>query len=298
MQIEIEANEGFSLYIDFEKSEGDPSRVFHAMGALVDSFATLDQELIGIIGERLETEMVLDEITTGSLRSRLRSILLAIPDEAISEVDLKKLIGHYLVKAKYKIVDWLSKNEKIENIEQVRVLEGELITLAEQTGVKHIPAYNPINTRKLLSEINSIQLSIQVLDPKDTVRYESPYGNVEIPRSLHVNEILIREILTRETIVSEDIRIVKVKKPDYLGKSKWVLKYAGHSIEAAIDDQEWLFKFQNNIVSLQPGDSLRVLMRVEVSYGYNLEVVHFSHSVIQVLNIIPPAIFDQTSFDL
>jgi len=297
VQVMTDPNDGFSLFIDFAKSEGDPSRVFRAMGSLVDAFATLDQQLIGILGEEIETEMILDEVQTGSIRSLLRSLLLSIPDAALSELDVKKLIGHYLVKGKYLIVEWLNKNDKIENIEQVRVLEGELITLAEQTGVKRIPAYNPINSRKLLSHINSMQMAIKVLDEKDTVRYESPFGSVEIPRSLHVNETLIRDILTREILISEDTRLVKVKKPDYLGKSKWVLKYAGHSIEASMDDHEWLERFQSNQVSLNPGDSLRVLMHVEVSYGYNSEIVHINHMVRHVFGVVPPAINDQSQID-
>lgn len=296
MQVQIEQNE-FSLYIDFIKSEGDPSRIFRAMALLIDSFSTIDQQLVGVIGEDTNTEMVLDEVTTGSLRSKLRSLLLSVPDEALSEMEIKKLIGHYLVKAKYLIVKWLRENDKIENIEQVRILEGELITLAEKTGVKRIPAYNPIDTRKLLSHINGMQNAMQVLDVRDKVRYESRFGTLEMPRSLHVNEGLIREILTREILLSEDIRIVKVKKPDYLGKSKWVLKYAGHSIEANIEDHEWLYHFQTNKVVIRPGDSLRVSMREEVSYGHAGEVVHINYAVKNVLEIIPPTKYDQSQLN-
>lgn len=298
MQLREEKDEGFSLYIDFIKSEGDPSRVFRAMASLVDSFSTIDQQLVGILGDESETEMVLDDVTTGSLRSKLRSLLLSLPDEALAELEVKKLIGHYLVKAKYLIVRWLRDNDKVENIEQVRALEGELIKLAESTGVKRIPAYNPIDTRKLLSHINEMQNAVQVLDERDTVRYESPFGSVDIPRSLHVNETLIRELLTREILISEDVRIVKVKKPDYLGKSKWVLKYAGHAIEANIEDHEWLHHFQTNTVVLHPGDSLRVLMREEVSYGHAGEVVHINNVVKAVLEIIPPTRYDQSQLDL
>lgn len=51
-----------------------------------------------------------------------------------------------------------------------------------------------------------------------------------------------------------------IKKPDYLGRSKWVFKYNGHSIEAKFEGEKWLQKFQNNEETLNPGDSLRVMM--------------------------------------
>lgn len=298
MQVEIEQNKGFQLYIDFVKSEGDPARVFHSMAELIEAFEQIDQHLAGMFGESTATELVLDDLEAGSLKSWLRNIILAIPDEAISELDIKKLIGHFLLKAKYKIVEWLAKNEKIESIEQVRELEGELLRLADESNVKKIPAYVPINTRTLLSQINSIQIAVSRLDERDTVRYESPVGTKNIPRGIVVDEALIREILTRQTLITEGERLVKVKKPDYLGRSKWVVRHAGHSIEAKFEDFDWLERFQGNAVALNPGDSLRVVMREEVSYGYENEVVHVSYTIKKVVEIVPPSRQEQSWLNL
>lgn len=298
MQVEIEQNKGFQLYIDFVKSEGDPARVFHSMAELIEAFEQIDQHLAGMFGESTATELVLDDLEAGSLKSWLRNIILVIPDEAISEFEIKKLIGHFLLKAKYKIVEWLAENEKIESIEQVRDLEGELLRLADESNVKKIPAYVPINTRTLLSQINSIQLAVSRLDERDTVRYESPVGTKNIPRGIVVDEDLIREILTRQTLITEGERLVKVKKPDYLGRSKWVVRHAGHSIEAKFEDFHWLEQFHGNAVALNPGDSLRVVMREEVSYGYENEVVHVSYTIKKVVEIVPPSRQEQSWLNL
>lgn len=298
MQIEIEQNKGFQIYIDFVKSEGDPARVFHSMAELIEAFEQIDQHLSGMFGESTATELVLDDLEAGSLRSWLRSIILAIPDEAISELEIKKLIGHFLLKAKYKIVEWLARNEKIESIKQVRELESELLRLADESNVKRIPAYLPINTRTLLSQINNIQIAVSRLDERDSVRYESPIGTQNIPRGIVVSEDLIREILTRQTLITEGERLVKVKKPDYLGRSKWVVRHAGHSIEARLEDYYWLARFQSNAETLNPGDSLRVVMREEVSYGYENEIVHVAYSIMKVVEIVPPSSYEQSSLNL
>lgn len=294
MQVEIEQNNGFQIYIDFVKSEGDPSRVFHSMAELIEAFEQIDLNLAGMFGGSTATQLVLDDLEAGSLRSWLRNIILNVPDEAIAELDVKKLIGHFLLKAKYKIVEWLAENEKIVSIDQVRALEGELLRLADESNVKSIPAYVPINTRTLLSQINSIQIAVSRLDERDAVRYESPVGNKNISRGIVIEEGLIREILTRQTLISEGERIVKVKKPDYLGRSKWVVRHAGHSVEAKFEDYEWLQQFQGNAVALNPGDSLRVVMREEVSYGYENEVVHVSYTIKKVVGIVPPSRQDQS----
>lgn len=296
MSSNADAPKEFSVYIDFKKSEGDPSRIFRTMASLIETFEAIDKELIDILGTEAKVELVLDDIEAGSLRAWLRNVLIVLPDEAIREFDVKKLAGHFLLKAKYKLVDWLGKNPEITSIEQVKVLEGELITLAEETNIKQIPAYNSLNTRFLLSQINQIKQAVNQLDEDDTVEYESIVGNASLPKNIVIDEDLIREILTRETIFSEGKRLVMIKKPDFLGKSKWGFKYNGHSIEAKIEDEEWLDNFQNNGTILQPGDSLRVLMHEQVSYGYESEVVHIQYTINEVIEVLPRNNYTQTNF--
>ena len=98
---------------------------------------------------------------------------------------------------------------------------------------------------------------------------------------------VVQEIITRETIPSEGERILKVKKPDYLGNSKWGFKYGQHMIEAKVLDDDWLKNFQNNHHTLNPGDSLRVILFEKVAYGYDNEVVHTEFEVIEVMEVIP-----------
>lgn len=279
----------FNLYINYTKAEGEPSRVFHAMGELIDAFEDLDNLLAGIVSEGTGTELVLEGIEASSLRAKLRSIILGVPDEALKDGDWKKILGHFLVQAKYLVARWLSDNPQITSVDQVQSLQQQLETLAQQTGARHLPFFRPVDKRALLGKIAEIDRAITYLDPRDTLEYESPYGRVTLPHTQHVHETLIRDILTREVIASQSERIVKVKKPDYLGKSQWMLKYAGQSFLASIDDLEWLHRFQGGQEPLQPGDSLRVLMHVEVFYGENMEVVHVTHTVKKVMGIVHPS---------
>jgi len=284
----------FNLYIDYEKSEGEPSRVFHAMGELIDAFEDLDELLAGVISEGAGTELILQDIEASSLRAKLRSIILGVPDDALKDGDWKKILGHFLVKAKYLVARWLSDNPQITSVDQVQSLQKELEELAQKTGARHLPFFRPVDKRVLLGKIAEIDRAITYLDPRDTLKYESSYGQVTLPHTQHVHETLIRDILTREVISSEDERIVKVKKPDYLGKSQWMLKYSGQSFLASIEDLDWLHRFHAGLEPLQPGDSLRVLMHVEVFYGENMEVVHVNHTVRRVIDVVHPPEFTQS----
>ncbi|HLA74488.1 MAG TPA: hypothetical protein VJM76_01070, partial [Gammaproteobacteria bacterium] len=64
-------------------------------------------------------------------------------------------------------------------------------------------------------------------------------------------------------------------------------KYAGHQIEAKILHDSWLAQFQARHVTVQPGDSLRVQLREEISYGYDSEIVHTYYEVTKVLEVMP-----------
>lgn len=290
---EIETH--FDIYIDYVKADGDASRVFHAMGDLIDTFSQLDQILAGVILEAPQTELVLEAVTAASLKSRLRNVIGGIPDDALRDGDWKKILGHFLIQAKYIVCDWLKEHPEITHLDEIQTLQERLQVAAAKTDARHLPFYRPIDNKDLLGVIAEIDRSISVLDQRDVVRYESRYGNIELPHTQHVHDNLIRQLLTKEILVSDDERIVKVKKPDFLGRSKWVLKYAGHSIYASIDHSEWLNSYQSGDIEVKPGDSLRVLMHEEVFYGHNMEVVHVTHSIREVVEVIKPSFTYQPS---
>lgn len=280
------AIEEFDLYIDFEEGKGSPSRVFHSMAGLVDTLSQLDQILADIVSEASRTTIVLDAVVGGSMRSKLRSILEEIPDDSIKDGDWKKILGHFLVRGKHILLEWLRENPEITSVEQVRELQRELETEAERTGARRLSMYRPADAQALLSVVAEIDRSVSLLDPSDIVRYESPHGRVEIAHLQHVTDELVRELLTREVIDSHGERIVKVKKPDFLGRSQWLFMYSGHAINATVDAAAWLDSFQAGDIDLKPGDSLRVIMHERVYYGYNMEVVHVSYSVTDVIEIL------------
>ena len=85
---------------------GDPRRIFDAASALVDAFELMDQALANVLDSKLKTLMVLEDVDSGSLKVWLKNLLSGIPDESIKDLEWKKAVGHYLVKAKYLILEF------------------------------------------------------------------------------------------------------------------------------------------------------------------------------------------------
>jgi hypothetical protein len=275
------------IRIDFKRGEGDPTRVFRAMTGLIESTQRLDEHLSATIGTRVNTTIVLQDIEAESLRAKLKTIINEIPDEALKAGEIKKIIGHFLLKAKHRIIDWCSKREEIKERNEVKQLEDDIHTLAEESDVKLLPAYAPMETGALLSDITSINDALEHLSEEDEASFSSTKGKSQYNPKLSISEEVVKNIITKESIETKGEKILKVKKPDYLGYSKWGFKHAGHLIEVKILDEKWLSDFQNRRINVQPGDSLRVILIEELSYGYDNEIIHTNYEIIKVLQVIP-----------
>lgn len=256
------------------------------MAGLIESTQLLDSHLALSIGANVQTSLVLQDVEAASLKAKLRTIVEEIPDEAVKAGEIKKVIGHFLLKAKHKVLDWCGERDTITGRDEIKQLEADIHRLAEESDIKMFPAYAPIETAALLSDINAVNDALACLEYHDKATFKSPVGASGYNPNLTVSEETVREFVTRETISARGERILKVKKPDYLGNSKWGFKYGAHMIEAKIQDTTWLVRFQNSQEPVLPGDSLRVVLSEAVSYGYDNEIVHTEYEVIEVLSVI------------
>lgn len=88
---------------------------------------------------------------------------------------------------------------------------------------------------------------------------------------------------------------MKVKKPDYLGESRWEFHFENRTIEAKIRDMEWLDKFQSRLVDVRPGDALKAKVVTEIRYSYEGDVLSTKYTlerVVDVIRYIPPKQID------
>ena len=64
---EAEIGGEYELYLDYERGVGDPSRVFHAMGGMIDALSSLDRDLGAVISATCHPSIVLTDIESSSL---------------------------------------------------------------------------------------------------------------------------------------------------------------------------------------------------------------------------------------
>ncbi len=279
---------GFCITIDFDKKSENPSRVFQTMTDIINSFQNLDRDLINGINSQLDPVILLEDIQSGSMKTWLINALKGLPDEALKDCDWKKIIGHYLVKAKYIIINRLEGKTSITNAKEIIEIRKELYEEAVKMDIKSFPYYEPIPIPKLIKNISLINQSLSHLNQSDKAYLEiDGHQKADFNLSFNFSPENIEELLTKESLSSQVLMILKVKKPDYLGSSMWDFKYGGRTISAKILDDDWLIRFQQRKLDIRPGDSIKANVKTTVKYGHDNSVIATIYEVLNVNEILP-----------
>ncbi len=280
----------FAIFIDYD-TQGSPTKALRAFSNIIEAFERLDRDLVGSIDSKIKPITVLEDLEVGSIKGWLKNRLDTVDDDALKELNWKKAVGSYLVKAKYAVVNFLEDKTEITTREEVMGLEAELYRLAEETEVKRFPIYKPIETKKLIGNLKNISESVKVIENGQArFEYIAEHKEANFNMEIELSPDNLIDLITKEKLSSTQEMILKVKKPDYLGESMWELRFERKVITAKILDDDWLTSFQSREIDVRPGDSLRATVEVIVKYDYNMEVIgtdYLLHSVKEVIKDEP-----------
>jgi hypothetical protein len=288
-QREIQESSAFAITVDFVRGKGDPSRPFRTMIDLMEALGRFDRDLVRSIDVTIEPILLLEDVEAGSIKSWFISALKSSDDTALKSGDWKKIVGDYAVKGKYALLKRLDGATSVTDPKLLEGIQAELLIEAEKTNVRSLPGYAPMSRTRLAAHIADVTASLEYLDDGDSATYE---GRKEQPvpfnQSLRVDEGELTELLAIRTMINDNELILKIKKPDFLGSSKWEFRYDGHAIEAKIQDYEWLDRFREDGAGVRPGGALRAMVRVEVAYDDENESLPPKYTILKVVEVLPP----------
>ena len=290
----------FAIYIDFKKDLERPQRVFQTAEALIRALQKIDSLLCGSIDSKITPVMMLEEIESGSLKIWLKNTLEAVDDQALKELNWKHIVGKYLVKAKYVIINWCNNGQQNENKESLLKLSNEIKKIAHETNVRYLPDYKALSVPELVDSIKDISQAKNFLDKQDKLQYIA--GSDEEPLDFNLSidwtPEKFEDLLTNEIVeYPEAPMILAIKKPDYLGLSGWEFRHGKKKIIAKIEDEQWLKDFQDRKKDVRPGDALRCKVKQIFHYGYDNELIAEKYSITKVDDILEnkykqPDLFD------
>ena len=106
-----------------------------------------------------------------------------------------------------------------------------------------------------------------------------------VPFAFRLTDSQIERLLTKAVTEATNDLVLVVKRPDYLGSSRWKFRLGDHPIEAKITDEAWLRRFQAGLIPLRPGDALVAKVLTAISHGFEGNVVRTRYFVIEVRSI-------------
>src|SRR5205823_2157323 len=123
--------------------------------------------LARFLGPTIKPVLYLEEIQTGSITTRLRSMLEGIDDDAIKGLDWKKFLGSYVVKGKKNMVEYLGRRATLESRADLLDLASVIHEAAAETGALSLPQYSPPPVLELASSLIGLSMATQPLLPGD-----------------------------------------------------------------------------------------------------------------------------------
>ena len=271
--------------IDFVKGEGSAARVFQAMQLFIEACEAVDKDLAASAGIKTIPLLVLEDIEGGSIRAILRTVLEAIPDDAVLNLDWKPIFGKRLLRAKHAILAWANEPDRREDFKE---LKGRIDETMTDPRVLHVPVdgdIKPIALRDAIENFEKVKDPLVDGDKALAELYGSGIVEFDMSKRLTLDEL--------NELAAEDLRINRatgitliVKKADFLGESMWEFKYMRKSVLAKILDSPWLIRFHTRQVTVRPGDALKCNVRIETlldHYGHELSSKYFIEEVLDVV---------------
>lgn len=276
----------FLLAINFPAELKDPQRVFITAAHCLEALHSCDEMLLKSISSSIQPIFVLEQVETGSIKIWLKQLLENVPDDALNNIDWKPAVGQYLVKGKYFILKKLGSNKGLPDKAELKELSDELHNIAKETGALKMPAYAKVSEADLANEALRLSKAISDLKEGESISFDCDSGDARLAAGYSVTEQEIDNLLIDQEISNLSDVILIIRRPDFLGETKWGFSFEKRNLLVSIDDKEWLARFQAGEIDIRPGDALQVKLRDTAYYGANGEVIKMDQSIEKVIKVI------------
>lgn len=273
------------LRIDYDESASSAAHAFEIAAELIRSLEDLDELLTQTISAQLTTALIVEDLKKSSVKIFLRNVIKKLPDEALRDGDVKKLVGHFLLKGKYAAIKWLDQTE--DDPRRLEDLTDEIAYLAKQTDLRQLPDYPPTNQSRLAQPLDRFQEAKRKFKPSEalTITLGKEEYSVDLNQCWVPSERINAKDETKE-LKSEQDQFLVIAKPDFVGQAKWNFRHGKKSVSYNIVDEEWLESFKAGKYPLKPGDALRVRIRIVHLYDGKGDLIESSEEIIKVFSVI------------
>lgn len=285
-------NEIYEYFIDCDLDETNPEALLRTMTRLLEMNRKLDQILTTPFGNITTSDMRIVDLSSGSLRAKLCTLLKTIPDEAITTVvasSKNEKIAYALIKLKEVAINKLDLPDPTSH--DFLELTDDLNQTAREHGLieSSNDVYTEDDTILVLSELKKTSVLQAESFPNNDLSFISNDRETPISVSPALNNLNLEDLQIADEKDISGKYILKIKKPDFLKQSQWEFQYEGHKIRARILDDQWLENYQNRKIPLWPGDALEVKLKGSLQFSKTGMILRETYEVTKVFKVIAEA---------
>ena len=240
-----ESNE-YEIKIDYIPGRADLANSLIALGKIVEGHKEVANVLLNASGENenVSTSVEMQHIERGSIRLIFKKIFKQKNGEVINDDSL----GRFVNDATGTLTKFVNSNDgvKKENIEKIR---EQLIANYNAAGGVNPLSVESMKDDQIVRCLKSLEVPKGLLGEEQTVKATFLGQTYEMNKGFVVDESKIEKEYMETEFAADQVVSIQVKKPDYLGESKWTVMYNEKSVDAKILDEKWLEKFQNSELS-------------------------------------------------
>ena len=278
-----EAVEGeIGVVIDYKPNETPALNVLQAAMDMVRALDGLDSVLLSSIDTSLEPVSILNDVQHSSLKILLARVLKQVPDELVSTLDWKSWVGGILVKGKYLLLQRLDADAP-----EIQLTMNELAPDYNRAPKGMLTGgYTPPQVSDVMDALDAVSKARNTM-AGHAVTVETPLGDVLLSDSSLLTPVN-DEIGETHQITNSGTEYFKVKSPDMIGNSQWIVHRNKRAVRIEILHKTWLDAYHRREISILPGDSLKCKFEERVLYDQNDTEIERHLSVIEVLEVTRP----------
>ncbi|MEI6947370.1 hypothetical protein V9K67_09280 [Paraflavisolibacter sp. H34] len=277
----------FDLDYHFEGGK-DVFTVFENLKNFYRLLHDFDAFLLQNIHPEMKTEYRLESVACDPIRTRVTQVLKGVPDFLLLYPEVPPLLDTLLLRSKLWLLYKLSGAATIDSKAPVEALAGEINKVISEVGRLSHSIVHTVSPHAVLNALDDIAREVNRLPRKEAFRYRSAFGEAVVKGGIVINRPKILAELGQRTESSETREVVKPKKVDFVGDSKWEFILNGRTEEIKIEEKAWLEAYHRREIDIDPGDSLQVLLRTTYSYSANFMETRKSFMITRILGVIKP----------
>ncbi|ELM6647411.1 hypothetical protein Q2Y22_001284 [Vibrio vulnificus] len=285
---------GYSIRIDFDKTEGRPERVFHAMAVYIEGFNELQEAFIKGYGKDIEFISSLNSTREGSCIADIGAKL----KDKIRNAKLNKIFDGIYNGVRKEIAT----ANKIDSECDVRTFVDNVYTVASanESSFEQFTCEGDAHLIDVANALNKIYKAKGMLSPSDLVQFgrELDFDDINKDFSCPRTGDQIFED-TVQPFPSKEVFIVR--RPSYVENLQWDFECNTRkpkNFSAKMLDAKWFKKWSNHEEQIWPGDALHVQVRTKRRTNKLKKKVSYETEILKVIRVVPQSAIEQFTLDL